>query len=155
LSELSIDQPEIFSLNNSRLNSLHLLDQLCLPDQSWSSEAWQSLTIYGENYLVWTIYEQDELVASMLCLKLPLEDMLHLLKIMVHPNQRKRGHASNLINHLKAKALELNYKSIFLEVECDNIQAIKLYQAQGFSVLRRVAKFYSNGKDALLMNFSS
>lgn len=153
MSELpSVIEQEVFSLSNKTIEQLQHLDQLCLPDQAWTFDAWKALTIYGENYKLWTIMSDEKFVASMLVLNLPFEHMLHLLKIMVHPNYRKRGFAQKLIQVLKEQAKQLSYNSIMLEVEIDNLEAIKLYEAAGFLLTRRVKKFYRNGKDALVMN---
>ena len=146
-----IVEVDIFSLTNLKLTKLHELDQKCLPDQAWSAEAWKSLTVYGENYYVWTIEKADEFIASMLVLSLPYEEMLHLLKIMVAPQSRKSGLGQKLIEKLIEKAKELKFKSLLLEVEFDNGPAIALYEKNGFQITRRVNKFYTNGKDALVM----
>jgi ribosomal protein S18 acetylase RimI-like enzyme len=148
----TVVEQEVFSLTNNMLDQLHALDLLCLPEQAWTLEAWKSLTIYGANYSLWTISEEQELIASMLVLNLKFEQMLHLLKIMVHPHYRKKGHAQKLIDTLKSQAQRLEFNSVMLEVEVDNLPAITLYQAAGFSLTRRVKKFYSTGKDALVLN---
>jgi ribosomal protein S18 acetylase RimI-like enzyme len=148
----SITELEVFSLNNKTFEQLQNLDQLCLPDQAWTFDAWKALTVFGENYGLWTISEHDNIVASMLVLNLPLEQMQHLLKIMVHPNYRKRGFAQKLIQTLKSHAEQLSCNSVMLEVEFDNMAAIGLYKAAGFTLTRRVRQFYRNGKDALVMN---
>ncbi|MCX7947049.1 MAG: GNAT family N-acetyltransferase [candidate division WOR-3 bacterium] len=68
---------------------------------------------------------------------------IHIKNIAVHPNHRRRGIGSLLID--KVRKLK---KDIYLEVVDDNIVAIKFYENIGFRKVEEIKKFYSNGKSA-------
>ena len=54
------------------------------------------------------------------------------------------------------KELEQNgFREFFLEVEAQNIVAQNLYLKNGFKLIHRKKKFYSDGQDALIMTKSS
>lgn len=70
-------------------------------------------------------------------------DVIHIKNIAVHPDYRKRGIGSLLINEVKKLK-----KDIYLEVMEDNTIAIKFYESLGFKRISEIKKFYSNGKSA-------
>lgn len=75
-----------------------------------------------------------------------------ITNVATHPDFRRRGLASALLEALKKEASERGIESIFLEVRRSNTAARELYQKQGFEVIGERKGFYSNPKeDAILM----
>ena len=75
-----------------------------------------------------------------------------ITNVATHPDFRRRGLASALLEALKREAAERGIESIFLEVRRSNTAARELYQKQGFEVIGERKGFYSNPKeDAILM----
>ena len=75
-----------------------------------------------------------------------------ITNVATHPDFRRRGLASALLEALKKEAAERGIESIFLEVRRSNTAARELYQKQGFEVIGERKGFYSNPKeDAILM----
>lgn len=75
-----------------------------------------------------------------------------ITNVATHPDFRRRGLASELLERLKKEASERGIESIFLEVRRSNTAARALYEKQGFEVIGERKGFYSNPKeDAILM----
>lgn len=76
----------------------------------------------------------------------------HITNMGVHPDFRRRGIASKLIETLFAEG---NAEEVFgytLEVRPSNKAALEMYQGLGFEVAGRRAGYYQNdGEDALIM----
>ena len=75
----------------------------------------------------------------------------HITNVAVHPDYRKRGAASFLINHFISHARENSFEFVTLEVRESNEPAIKCYEKFGFKEVGRRKKYYEHKEDALLM----
>jgi ribosomal-protein-alanine N-acetyltransferase len=75
----------------------------------------------------------------------------HLTTIGVAPEHRGRGLAKRLLRHIEDALRVRNVGTIILEVRLSNLHAQSLYQKLGYTVVQRIAKYYSNGEDCLLM----
>jgi ribosomal-protein-alanine N-acetyltransferase len=86
--------------------------------------------------------EDDEgLVGYMVCAR--YDDVWHLMNVAVHPERRRRGVATELIERL-------------FEERVSNGPAIAMYQQFGFrSAGRRRRYYHDNGEDALIMWFEA
>ncbi|MBI2522091.1 MAG: GNAT family N-acetyltransferase [Bdellovibrio sp.] len=127
------------------------LDQFLSP-HAWSEQDWQVLQ--GNYFLCAASKEEpeDSLFAGGLLGTHPLRgDVGHLLKIVVHPNLRRRGAATLLLqfylNHLRS----IGARSLYLEVAVSNLDALKFYRKYGLKDLCVKKRFYQNGEDALSM----
>lgn len=80
-------------------------------------------------------------------------DELHVLNVAVRPDQRRRGHAERLLDHMLAVARAAGVRVLSLEVRVSNAAAVALYRKRGFREIGRRPKYYAdNGEDALLMD---
>ncbi len=78
------------------------------------------------------------------------EGIIHIKKIAVHPNYRRKGVGEALLNEV------LKYKKdVYLEVRISNEPAIKLYEKLGFRRITTLKSYYSNGEDAYRYYFKS
>jgi ribosomal-protein-alanine acetyltransferase len=75
----------------------------------------------------------------------------HLTTIGVAPEHRRRNLARRLLVHLEEALRTRGISTIVLEVRVGNTTAQSLYQAAGYSVVQRLAKYYNNGEDCYLM----
>jgi ribosomal-protein-alanine N-acetyltransferase len=64
---------------------------------------------------------------------------------------RRRGVGRQLMEHLLARAAELQVTRLLLEVRAGNAGAIALYRAFGFTDCGLRRHYYPDGEDALLM----
>lgn len=78
-------------------------------------------------------------------------DDVHITNIVVKKNLRHLGIASKILDKLIKIAKELKYNSITLEVNENNLNAIKLYKNFNFQELGKRKKYYNSQYDAIIM----
>ena len=78
-------------------------------------------------------------------------DTAKILMLSVSEKYRKQNIGSALLTHFIKDILAENITNVELEVRTDNKKAIKFYQKNGFTIVRKLAEFYQNGKDAYTM----
>jgi ribosomal-protein-alanine N-acetyltransferase len=76
----------------------------------------------------------------------------HVVSIAILPEYRRTGIARTLM--LSAMSSLTNYGSseAFCEVRVTNEPALALYKKLGFSIRKRIARYYYDGEDAFLMS---
>lgn len=78
---------------------------------------------------------------------------LQILNVAVRPDERRRGHAQRLLDHMVAVARAADLRVLSLEVRVSNAAAVALYRKLGFREVGRRPRYYAdNGEDALLMD---
>lgn len=75
----------------------------------------------------------------------------HITNIAVHPDFRREGIASNLINHFINYAKKNNFELLTLEVRESNIPAIECYKKFGFTEVGLRKNYYEHKENAVLM----
>lgn len=93
------------------------------------------------------VYEKDKIIGFIIATD--LIETCDILSIVVDPEHRKKGIASNLIAYLISE-LDPSLKLITLEVATKNTAAINLYDKFGFEVVNTRKKYYKDD-DAYLM----
>jgi [ribosomal protein S18]-alanine N-acetyltransferase len=93
--------------------------------------------------------EDDQgLVGYLVCAR--YDEVWHLMNVAVHPERRRKGVATDLIERLFDEAGP--GARFTLEVRVSNAAAITMYQRFGFkSAGRRRRYYHDNGEDALIM----
>ncbi|MDO5094011.1 MAG: GNAT family N-acetyltransferase [Propionibacteriaceae bacterium] len=122
--------------------------EVAFPDrQRWSVGAWQA-ELAAPDRLVHVI-DHGHVVAAATwqC----VADVMDLHRIVVAPNQRRRGLARRLLAAGLAWGAGQGARRVLLEVADDNGAAIGLYQAHGFGEIARRRGYYASGRDALIM----
>ncbi|HMI90753.1 MAG TPA: ribosomal protein S18-alanine N-acetyltransferase [Polyangiales bacterium] len=79
-------------------------------------------------------------------------DELHLINLAVHPDWRRQGAASALLQTLIEHASTERVRLVLLEVRRSNRAAIHLYRAHGFTAMGVRRRYYAdNAEDAIEM----
>lgn len=78
-------------------------------------------------------------------------DEATLNNIVVKKSSRGRGIGGELLESLLELCVDLNMKSLTLEVNISNTPAINLYKKFGFKNLGIRKKYYDNSSDAIIM----
>jgi ribosomal-protein-alanine N-acetyltransferase len=79
-------------------------------------------------------------------------DDAHVTTFGVHPDWRRQGIGRQLLLNLAELAIAIGARRMTLEVRVSNEAAQALYQAFGFAIAGRRARYYTDdGEDALVM----
>lgn len=75
-----------------------------------------------------------------------------ITNVAVSPSYRRQGIGAMLVSQMIKRAIQMNLKSMSLEVRKSNLAAQKLYEKFGFEVIGERKRYYSdNNEDALIM----
>lgn len=97
------------------------------------------------------VFEQDEQIrAYILLLKRKGSKKLRIYSLAVSASSRGLGLGKKLLEYAISQASREGYQVLSLEVKIDNGPAIKLYENLGFTLLKKIEGFYSDGSTALV-----
>ena len=124
-------------------------------EEATMSVPWTAAQIEGElcfpASLGFAAEIDDKLVAFALFRTCPPE--CELLRVAVHPDERRKGLASSLLVFAFNQCAQLCCKVCFLEVRASNIAALRLYTSLDFHQDGRRKRYYTNPEeDALLLH---
>lgn len=140
---------EIRLLGASDLAAVAEIEKLCF-SEPWSEKSLELLLKDGNFGVVAT--EDGRVAAYVGVISVPPEG--EITNVATHPDFRRRGFASDVLEFLKKEAVERGIDSLYLEVRRSNASARALYEKTGFSVIGERKGFYSNPKeDAVLMGW--
>ena len=124
------------------------LEKLCFHDP-WSIS---SIASEVSNRLsLWLVAAEDDQVIGYVGSQTVLGET-DMMNIAVHPEYRKQGIATLLINDLVDKLKEQGSHSLMLEVRASNEPAISVYRKLDFMEVGRRKNYYRNPKeDALIL----
>jgi len=128
-------------------------DQILQMDHDWFPRSWtksQWAELKEEHHLLYVTGNEIPQGFALFSF-IPGDHTAHLLKIALNPDLRGRGEAARFWKDLVLKLKTLGVNDVYLEVEVHNFRAIGFYQKCGFSPLRRVKSYYSDGVDGLMM----
>lgn len=80
---------------------------------------------------------------------------LQILNVATAPAFRRCGVARSLMRHVFRRGREEGLEKAFLEVRVGNAAAIALYRSFGFCIIDRRPKYYADGEDALIMEWTA
>lgn len=139
-------------LPSSKLEKIIQQDLQFFP-APWSDKSWADSVIVERNFIVF-IEEQGVISAWALIELNTLENLIHLLKIFVLPEFRRKGLGIEILKYIQGWGSALKANRCYLEVDKLNHPAVTFYQSQGFKILRENKGFYSDGRDALVMELN-
>ena len=120
-------------------------------DDFWNFEIFkEELANTNSMYLVLK-YENE--IVSFGGIKIILDEA-DIMNIVTKKDKRNQGFAKFLLNELITMAKEQNCKTITLEVNENNLPAIKLYKDFKFKEIGKRKNYYKNGDTAILMTYT-
>lgn len=120
-------------------------------DDFWNFEIFkEELANNNSMYLVLR-YENE--IVSFGGVKIILDEA-DIMNIVTKKDKRNQGFAKFLLNELITIAEEQNCKTITLEVDENNLPAIKLYKDFEFKEVGKRKNYYKNGNTAILMTYT-
>jgi ribosomal-protein-alanine N-acetyltransferase len=75
----------------------------------------------------------------------------HIITIDVVASARRSGVGSLLLRATEDRLRAAQCRSVGLETAVDNISALSFYKRHGYSVIKTIPRYYSNGVDALVL----
>lgn len=123
-------------------------------ERSSFTAPWSETSFYGEvfnRYAITRVAEADGVIVGYICVK-QIADECHLLDLAVHPDYRRQGIATMLLDNVLRDLREGSCRNMYLEVRTSNAEARKLYEKFGFTVTGIRKKYYSKPEeDAVIM----
>jgi ribosomal-protein-alanine N-acetyltransferase len=132
------------------LNAVMEIERSSFPEP-WSAGLFlRELKVpFSKTILVWGANGVHELLGYV-C-RWIVGDELHILNLAVRPERRKSGVGRALVELMIREAVERQVSIITLEVRRENVAAIALYRALGFTERGVRRHYYGRGHDALIM----
>ncbi|WPU66315.1 GNAT family N-acetyltransferase [Peredibacter starrii] len=134
----------------SNLNDVAQMDEKHFP-HPWKPLDWKELDFSKHLLYSWS---GEKLEAFALFGLVPGDGTAHLYKIQIDPALQGKGVSLPFWSAILENLRQKNVKNIYLEVESSNDRAIGFYKKVGFSCLRRVKGYYSNGSDGLMLQIT-
>jgi ribosomal protein S18 acetylase RimI-like enzyme len=138
--------PKIEDLN--LVNKLSELDTLFDP-YPWKLDHWRAI-IDSKDEAIFILQDKDLLGWAVFKL-IPSDSLAHLLKLLIHPDFRRKGYGEDLLKRSISELEKDNYLKFYLEVEKGN-PAIFIYQRLGFTPVHEISNFYGQGRNAIAMS---
>lgn len=119
-------------------------------DNPWTSQCLtEEIDHPGSHLLVARLKQSLKLVGYLAVRRLDGE--AEILRLVVDPQHRKLGIASQLLATAFDRLVANRINSCFLEVREDNHPALRLYRRFSFSIVHRRPNYYRDGCEALVL----
>lgn len=141
---------EILLLKASDVDDLIELEQLCF-DYNWTREQF----LMGLERGIYTILGKrvDGILVGYMAFS-TIEDEMEILNLAVHPDYRRHGLGTALLQRAFEICVKKGIAKSFLDVKKSNIAAIRLYTNFGYTQFGVRKKYYPDTKeDALLFQY--
>ena len=123
---------EIKKLNNQHIEQIYQISTQQFEGESWTQKQIQD-SIESQSNICLGVFESEQLVSY--AISQDSIDDINLLLIATKQNQKNKGYAKLLMQHLDDMSTKQN-KTFSLEVKSTNIVAIGLYQKFGFKTMQ-------------------
>lgn len=120
-------------------------------DDFWNFEIFKEELANNNSMYLILRYENE--IVSFGGVKIILDEA-DIMNIVTKKDKRNQGFAKFLLNELITIAEEQNCKTITLEVDENNLPAIKLYKDFKFKEVGKRKNYYKNGNTAILMTYT-
>lgn len=142
-----------FSIRDFRqqdFETLWLIDQECFPPGISYSK--QELRLYMRRRGAFTLVAV-ELPADRISgfLVAHASALGHIITIDIIATARRAGVGSDLLQAAEARLCETGAHAVGLETAVDNRAALLFYKRHGYTVVKTIPRYYSNGVDALVL----
>lgn len=142
----------IVPANKSHANDMDTLNREELPEH-YPLQEWQA--ILDREHFSYVAYCGDQIVGYILstvlyyCFSIFKE--CHVASFAVRQDKRNQGIGTALLRESLKAMYDAGYRSCNLNVRVTNLEAQELYKRHGFRTISRVARYYRNDEDALVM----
>jgi ribosomal protein S18 acetylase RimI-like enzyme len=124
------------------------LEKICFKEETFHKRQIEYLLLKARS-LVLVASLEGNIVGSIIILLRKHISNARIYSLNVQPSYRRKGIGSLLIDQSENLLAKMGYRNLTLEAGVNNIAARNLYTLNGFSVIRKIEKYYKNGDDAL------
>ncbi|MFZ2412449.1 MAG: GNAT family N-acetyltransferase, partial [Candidatus Methanoperedens sp.] len=140
--------PNIRIAKKDELDALLSLEEICFKEETFHKNQLRYL-LFKAKSIVQVAEIEGKLIGSMIILLRAHISNARIYSLNVHPEYRRTGIASLLMDTALKVLKERGFKKITLEVGVNNKAAQNLYISKGFLADKILYKYYKNGDDAL------
>lgn len=142
---------EICTLTDKHLKEVLNLNLRCFREGENYTQHTFDYLLNEPNCLSYRIITPAENIVGFVFVMMTDDGAGHVTTIGIAPEHRRRNLANRLLDHAENALRTRGVNTIRLEVRAGNLPAQNLYRRRGYAVLQRLARYYNNGEDALLM----
>jgi ribosomal-protein-alanine acetyltransferase len=142
---------EVHPLTLSHLDELWQLDKRCFVNGEAYSRATLDYLLSEPKGLSYRVVLPSGSMVGFIITMLETDGTGHITTIGVAPEHRRHGLAYRLLQKAENSYLQRDVRLMRLEVRTSNTGAQQLYARAGYVVMQRLARYYANGGDGLLM----
>lgn len=144
-------QYDVRPLTVAQLDECWRLDQRCFVDgEAYSRDTFEYLLTAPESVSYRAVTQGGTMVGFIVGLVEP-DHTGHVTTLGVAPEHRRRKIAQKMMQKVEEGFRRRDVRIVRLEVRSINTGAQQLYRNLGYTVTQRLARYYSNGGDGLLM----
>ncbi|GFO96417.1 acetyltransferase [groundwater metagenome] len=141
-------KPRIRPAKKEDMPAILGLEKICFKEETFHKKRIEYLLLKAKSLFLVASVEGD-IVGSIIILLRKHISNARIYSLNVHPSCRRIGIGSSLMEHSEKLLTKMGYRNFTLEAGVNNIAAQNLYTSKGFSVDRKIKKYYKNGDDAL------
>lgn len=142
-----MSMPVICKMRGNHIDEVHEIEKKVYPSP-WSKNAF-ICEVFENSFAHYYVVLLDEKVIGYAGIWVILDES-HITNLAVHPDYRRQGIGSMLLECLLREAKDLGACRMTLEVRVSNTHAQELYLKYGF-VPRGIRPRYYNDEDAMIM----
>lgn len=130
-------------------DAILLLERYCFsPWLAFGRRHWQD-RLRRQSRRVWLILDGEQVLAYMALLPHRGWRQVSLTALAVHWQHRSQGVGSFLLALAELEARAYGLVRVRLEVDCENLGALELYQRHGYVALRTIPDYYGVGRPGI------
>jgi ribosomal protein S18 acetylase RimI-like enzyme len=134
-------------------DGLYAIEEACFQPPLRFSRAYMRRLVSSMDAATWIGEEQDGPMAGFAIVEWSAEAgerIAYIETIEVAPEKRRLGVGAELMRRVEQSAQSAGARAIWLHVDAENANAIRLYEAHGYQRKGREANFYPRGRAALV-----
>jgi ribosomal-protein-alanine N-acetyltransferase len=142
----------IDNVNPKDLNEIYDLERTTFRKDAFSKDLILNLIKNNKFFFKLVDNEHQDIIIGFIIVIQDRKDRINLINLLIKKKNRKSGCGSYLLNYTLKKIKELhNIKSIVLNVNSKNEDAISLYQKFNFRIVQKIENYYRQKESAYLM----
>jgi ribosomal-protein-alanine N-acetyltransferase len=140
-------KPHIRHAEKDDLDALLSLENICFKEETFHMGQLNYLLLKAKS-IVLVAEIEGNIIGSMIILLRKHILNARIYSLNIHPEYRRMGIASSLMEFASGIIITKGFEFITLETGINNTAAQNLYRSKGFHVDKKLSNYYSNGDDA-------